>query len=104
MRNTASGGEFTLGFVEPGDVFGEFPVLNNAFRKSYAVAIDNCGFLKLPKAPFPELMSTLPEFSLDGSRQVGKRLHLIEIRAEDLMFRSAASRIARAIAVTTTHS
>ncbi|WP_170560595.1 cyclic nucleotide-binding domain-containing protein [Ruegeria atlantica] len=42
LRNTASGGEFTLGFVEPGAVFGELPVLNNAFRESYAVAIGYC--------------------------------------------------------------
>ncbi|WP_170560594.1 Crp/Fnr family transcriptional regulator [Ruegeria atlantica] len=44
-------------------------------------------------------MSTLPDFSLDVSRQVGKRLQRIEIRVEDLIFRSAESRIARVIAM-----
>lgn len=99
FRSTESGGEFTLGFVEPGEVFGELPVLNNASRESFAVAIDNCCVLKLPKSLFLDLMGTMPDFSLAVSRQVGKRLQRIEIRAEDLIFRSATSRIARVISM-----
>lgn len=98
-RCSNSGGEFTLGFVEPGEVFGELSALNNVSRESFAVAIDQCGVLKLPKKVFIELMQTAPSFSFAISKQVGKRLQRIETRAEDLIFKSATSRMAKMISL-----
>lgn len=94
-RCSDSGEEFTLGFVEPGEVFGELAALSGDSRDSFAVAIDYCGVLKVPKRTFMELMQSTPDFSIAISKQVGRRLKRIETRAEDLIFRSAPSRVAR---------
>lgn len=96
-RLSGPGEEFTLCLVEPGEVFGELAILTEDARESFAVALDTCEVLKFPKSLFLGLMKNTPAFGLAISKQVGRRLERIEIRAEDLIFRSAASRLARTL-------
>lgn len=96
-RLAGPGEEFTLCLVEPGEIFGELAVLGEDARESFAVALDTSEVLKFTKSLFLNLMQNTPGFSLAISKQVGRRLERIEVRAEDLIFRSAASRLARTL-------
>ncbi len=92
---STQGEEFTLDFVSPGEVFGELAILGDIPQVHFAVAFEACRVLQLSRTSFMELMQSLPSFSLSVTKQVAGRLVSIQTRAEDLVFRTAASRLAR---------
>ncbi|WP_343562440.1 Crp/Fnr family transcriptional regulator [Kiloniella sp. b19] len=91
---TENGEEFTFGFVEPGEVFGELPVVSEGSRESFAVAVDLCSVVRVPRKIFSGLMKDTAALSFRVSAQLARRFRRSEMRAVDLVFRSAASRLA----------
>lgn len=93
-RLSGRGDEFTLGYIRPGEVFGELAVFGDAARESFAQSIDDCTVLMVPKALFSDLVKTVPDLGFSVTKQIEKRFKRIEARAEALVFRSVASRLA----------
>lgn len=91
------GEEFTLDFVTPGEVFGELAVLDDMPQTHFAQAFEPSRILQLGRKVFLDLMEAVQPFSVSVSKQVAGRLVSIQSRAEDLVFRSAASRLARTL-------
>lgn len=97
FRYTPDGSEFTLGLVVKGEVFGELAVVNDEPRDSFAVAQARCVVWAFPRELFEKLLHGFPEFAVVVTKQVSGKLLRFENRAEDLIFRSAASRLARTL-------
>jgi CRP-like cAMP-binding protein len=96
-RLSESGGEATLGFVGPGEVFGELAAFSDAPRESFAQAARASTAWRIPRAAFTEAIGAHPQAVLEVTKQVGTRLKRIESRMEDLIFRDVHARVARVL-------
>jgi CRP-like cAMP-binding protein len=88
------GGELTVGYVRPGEVFGEVSVITAQPRRSFAEASRRSRILAIPRDVFLRaLSSSKPLFEV--TKQMGERLIRWQSRAEDLVFCDARTRLAR---------
>lgn len=94
-RLSEQGEEFTLGYIKPGEVFGELAIFGEGPRESFAQAIDDCTALMVPKGTFSNLIRTVPDLGFSVTKQIEQRFKQIESRAEDLVFLSVAARLAK---------
>lgn len=91
-----SGHEFTLGFIHPGEVFGELSAFDGGSpRESFAEAVESCSVLRIPRGDFVKALRASSSVAFEVATQIGGRFRRIEARVEDLVFRSARSRLAR---------
>lgn len=72
VRNVASGGTGTLGFVEPGGIFGEMALIDNAPRMASAVADEQCTCIVVTQDTV--------QSKLEGTDPVLKLLMLVVLR------------------------
>lgn len=90
------GNELTLGYIHPGEVFGELTAFDDeAPRESYAEATEACRVLRVTRGEFIKVLRSQPSMIFAVAAQVEGRFKRIEARVEDLVFRSARSRLAR---------
>jgi len=93
-RLWSSGAEATLGFVAPGEVFGELAGFGEYHRESFAEAQEPSLVWKIPAELFRSWVRTRPRLVVEVTRQMGDRLKRIESRVESLVFRDVRSRVA----------
>ncbi len=96
-RLSRDGREVTLGVLEKGDVFGTLPLFGALSRSTYAEAASEAVICKISETQLAELIERHPDIGIRLLRIVGERLASAEEQIEDLAFRSAEQRIARAI-------
>ncbi len=96
-RISAGGEEATLGYVAPGEVFGELPGLGKFPRDSFAVAHAASVVWKIPVEVFRTLVRSHPSMMGEVIRQVGERMKRVEARVEDLILRDVRLRLASAL-------
>jgi CRP-like cAMP-binding protein len=96
FRVSARGGELTIGYVRPGEIFGEVSVLTEGPRESFAHAARPSRILEIPKSVFfKSVRSSRPLYEV--TKRIGQRLIRCQSRAEDLVFCDARTRLARAL-------
>jgi CRP/FNR family cyclic AMP-dependent transcriptional regulator len=95
FRTSPRGQEITFGYVRPGEVFGELAVFSDKPRESYAAAVERSTVVRVGRDVFSDVIQTRPSIVFSVATQIGDRFKHIESRVEDLMFRSARSRLAR---------
>ncbi len=93
-RLSDKGAEATLGYVKPGEVFGELAAVTEFARESYAEAAAHSVVWRLPIGLFRELLGSKPGLAQHVSLQLGNRLKSIERRVEGLVFHDARIRLA----------
>lgn len=64
--------EKVLGFLSPGNHFGELGLLQNGKHNASAVTITNCELLVIERESFQRFMETIPSFAANISRALGK--------------------------------
>jgi CRP-like cAMP-binding protein len=96
-RLSSEGEEATLGYVAPGEVFGELPGFGNFARESFASAAVLSAVWKIPVDVFRALVRTRPKLVIEVTRQIGERMKRVESRVESLVFRNVSSRVALAL-------
>ncbi len=96
-RLSESGAEATLGFVGPGEVFGELAAFFDEPRESFAQAARESTAWRIPREVFAAVIRSHPRAVLEVTKQVGTRLKRIESRVEDLVFRDVHARLARVL-------
>lgn len=94
-RLSDSGAEMSLGYVAPGEVFGELAAFGDFARESYAVAVRPSAVCKVDRVAFEGMLAARPSLTFEITKQIGKRLKRIENRVEDLVFRSSRARVLR---------
>jgi CRP/FNR family cyclic AMP-dependent transcriptional regulator len=93
-RLSADGAEATLGFIAPGEAFGELAAFGDYRRDSFASAQIASVVWKIPVELFREWVRTRPKLVIALTRQIGERMKRVELRVESLVFRNVRSRLA----------
>ncbi|MGH2759769.1 MAG: Crp/Fnr family transcriptional regulator [Actinomycetota bacterium] len=96
-RLSRDGREVTLGTLAPGDVFGTLPLFGALSRNTFAEAATEAVICKISEPQLASLVERHPDIAITLLRIVGERLSAAEDQIEDLAFRSAEQRIARAL-------
>ena len=96
-RLSDGGDELTLGYVGPGEVFGELAGFGDYPRESFAVAQIASSAWKIPVEVFRALLTARPQLVIEVTRQIGDRMKRVEARVESLVFRNVRSRLALAL-------
>jgi CRP/FNR family cyclic AMP-dependent transcriptional regulator len=96
FRVSPDGDELTVGYVRPGEIFGEVSVMTGRPRESFAEATQRATLLEIPKSAFLRaVQSTRPLYEV--TKQIGLRLIRWQSRVEDLVFYDARTRLARVL-------
>lgn len=96
-RRSSRGEEVTLGYVQPGEVFGELAAFSDKPRESYAVAVETSTVIKVDRRVFADAIQARSSIVFTVATQIEDRFKQIESRVEDLVFRSARERVARIV-------
>lgn len=92
-RLSAQGAEATLGYVPPGEVFGELQAFSDRPRESFAQTIRPSRVLQMPAPELRRLMDRYPRIAIRIAEQMGRRFKRVESRVESLSLRSLHARI-----------
>jgi CRP-like cAMP-binding protein len=92
-RLSAKGEEATLGYVRPGEVFGELGAFSDQPRESFAQAVRTSHVLRVPREELRRVLDDHPRIALSVTTQIGNRFKRIESRVESLVFRNLRSRV-----------
>jgi CRP-like cAMP-binding protein len=95
IANSApSGKEVTFDILEPGEVFGELEVLEDAPRSTSAETLDDTLICVIPRKDFDQYLAMHPNVTVKLTKLIGLRLRKIQSRVEDLVFRDVPARLA----------
>ena len=94
FRLSREGDEATLGYVRPGEIFGELAVLAGRPRESFAQAVRASRVWRVPGDELLRVLNGHPRIVLSITAQMGGRFKRIESRVENLVFRNLRARIA----------
>jgi CRP-like cAMP-binding protein len=92
-RLSEKGLETSLGYVKPGEVFGELTIFGDYPRESFAQAVDPSVVWRVPRQVFQPYVESTPSLAFEISKQIGERLKRIESRVENLVFRDVHTRV-----------
>ena len=90
---THEGKQAILGFVEPGELFGELSAFNGSLREEYAEATEKTLAVLMPRDVVHRLMHQYPSVSMKLTKLFGLRLKRVERRLKSLLFRSSRDRL-----------
>jgi CRP-like cAMP-binding protein len=96
FRVSPDGNELTIGYVRPGELFGDVSVITEEPRQSFATSARRSRILEIPKDVFLAVVRTAKPL-YEVTKQVGLRLIRCQSRAEDLVFYDARARLARVL-------
>jgi CRP-like cAMP-binding protein len=94
-RTSPRGGQLTVGYVRPGEVFGEVSVITEKPRRSFAEAKNRSRVLQIPRPVFIKALQSTSTVLYEVTKKIGRRLASCQSRIEDLMFYNVPSRLAR---------
>jgi len=90
---TPDGKQSIIGFVEPGELFGELSLVDNGHREERAEAIVNSTVVLIPSQHIRGLMEQSPGLSIGVTKLIGLRRKRIERRLRNLLFRNNRERL-----------
>ena len=94
---SAEGKEFVLNIMNPGEIFGEFALLDGGERSADAIAMTDCELLVLRRRDFIPILENHPDMCMILLRILCQRLRQTTEQVEDVLFRHLESRIAKAL-------
>ncbi len=94
---TDDGKEIVLAFLHPGDVFGELAVVDESPRSYIAEVHEDALICTFSRNNFMELMKRFPDMGFRVTKILGLRLKRLTNRVENLLFKSAHSRLAQTL-------
>ncbi|MFN4070532.1 MAG: Crp/Fnr family transcriptional regulator [Thermus caldifontis] len=97
FRTHLGGQEKILGFLGPGEVFGEMSLLDGGERSASAVAEEDTLLLALYREAYFGLIRRLPLFAHNLAKILARRLRELNLELDLLAFEEARSRVAYAL-------
>jgi CRP/FNR family cyclic AMP-dependent transcriptional regulator len=88
-----SGKEITIDLIQPGEVFGEFALVDESARSNMVQALDDVSAWVFDKRDFVRLLSSLPKLALNYIRMVGDRRRRMEKKLSDITSKDVSARI-----------
>jgi len=90
---TSEGKQALLGFIEPGEIFGELAVFDTADREEFAEAMENSTVILIPRDILQSAMEQHAHVSMGVTKLMGLRRRRLERRLKSLLFRSNRERL-----------
>lgn len=91
--HTPDGKQIILGFIEPGEIFGELSLLDESPYEERAEAVSQATVVLIPAEVVRSLMEVDAKLSLGITKLLGFRRTRIERRLRSLIFRSNRDRV-----------
>ncbi len=90
---TSDGKQALLGFMEPGELFGELSVFDGGEREEFAEAMEKSSVISIPREQLQAVMDAHAHVSLGITKLMGLRRRRLERRLKSLLFRSNRERL-----------
>lgn len=88
------GRELTLQFLTKDALFGELAVVSDQLQDTFCEAYEDTSLVAIHKDDFSRIMMRSPSLAMRMIKLVGERRMRLEARVENLLFKSAHSRLA----------
>ena len=88
-----SGKEIAIDIIQPGEIFGEFALVDESPRSNMAQALDDTLMWVFPKRDFTHLLATQPKLALSYIRLVGDRRRRMEKKLSDITSKAVSARV-----------
>jgi CRP/FNR family cyclic AMP-dependent transcriptional regulator len=88
-----SGKEIAIDIIQPGEIFGEFALVDESLRSNMVQALDDILMWIFPKSSFTHLLSTQPKLALSYIRLVGDRRRRMEKKLSDITSKAGSGRV-----------
>ena len=89
----ANGDEISLDVLGPGEIFGELAVADEKSRSHFAEATEDSLVCIFSRNDFQQFLTEHPELTFNVLKLIGFRMREIEIRLQDLTFKSVSERL-----------
>jgi CRP/FNR family transcriptional regulator, cyclic AMP receptor protein len=90
---SGSGKEVAIDIISPGEIFGEFALIDEASRSNMTQALDDVSMWVFNKHDFTRLLSTLPKLAMSYIRLVGDRRRRMEKKLSDITSKDVSARV-----------
>lgn len=88
-----SGKEIAIDIIQPGEIFGEFALVDEAPRSNMAQALDDVLVWVFAKHDFTHLIASQPKLALSYIRLVGDRRRRMEKKLSDITSKAVSARV-----------
>lgn len=88
-----SGKEIAIDIIQPGEIFGEFALVDDAPRSNMAQALDDMLVWVFSKRDFTHLLASQPKLALSYIRLVGDRRRRMEKKLSDITSKAVSARV-----------
>ena len=88
-----SGKEIAIDIIQPGEMFGEFALIDESERTNMTQALDDVTILVFDKRDFAGLIKSQPTLALNYIRMVGDRRRRMEKKLSDITSKEVAARV-----------
>jgi CRP/FNR family transcriptional regulator, cyclic AMP receptor protein len=88
-----SGKEIAIDIIQPGEIFGEFALLDESPRSNMAQALDDTLMWVFGKRDFTHLLSTQAKLAMSYIRLVGDRRRRMEKKLSDITSKDVSARV-----------
>lgn len=88
-----SGKEIAIDIIQPGEIFGEFALVDESPRSNMAQALDDMLMWIFVKRDFTKLLAAQPKLALSYIRLVGDRRRRMEKKLSDITSKAVSARV-----------
>lgn len=88
-----SGKEIAIDIIQPGEIFGEFALVDESLRSNMTQALDDVLMWVFTKQDFTKLLTTQPKLALSYIKLVGDRRRRMEKKLSDITSKAVSGRI-----------
>src|SRR5262249_3836935 len=88
-----SGKEIAIDIIQPGEIFGEFALVDESPRSNMAQALDDVLIWTFSKQDFAQLLTAQPKLALSYIRLVGDRRRRMEKKLSDITSKPVSARV-----------
>jgi CRP/FNR family transcriptional regulator, cyclic AMP receptor protein len=88
-----SGKEIAIDIIQPGEMFGEFALIDESLRSNMTQALDDVMILVFNKRDFVNLLKSHSELALNYIRMVGDRRRRMEKKLSDITSKEVPTRV-----------
>jgi CRP-like cAMP-binding protein len=90
---SGSGKEVAIDIIHPGEIFGEFALIDESSRSNMTQALDDVSVWVFNKRDFTRLLLTLPKLAMSYIRLVGDRRRRMEKKLSDITSKAVSARV-----------
>jgi CRP/FNR family transcriptional regulator len=88
-----TGREIAIDIIQPGEIFGEFALVDESLRSNMVQALDDVLMWVFSKHDFTKLLTTQPKLALSYIKLVGDRRRRMEKKLSDITSKAVSARI-----------